>query len=155
MPTESCGALSPEVAIPQLCLGWLDAGSVILSDLISPYLRRSERMSDLTSKQRAHLRKLAHRLKPIVHVGHEGVTDALVQSVTDALNTRELIKVKVLDAAPDNARKTGDKIVDGIWDAHVAQTIGKTIVIYRPDPEEPEIKLPKPGPGATAAGANS
>ena len=111
-------------------------------------------MADLTSKQRAHLRKLAHRLKPIVHIGHGGVTEAAIQSVTDALNTRELIKCKVLEAAPENAKTTGAQIVDGIWDAHVVQVIGKTIVIYRPDPEEPEIKLPKPGPGAGAAGTS-
>ncbi|MBT3324647.1 MAG: ribosome assembly RNA-binding protein YhbY [Gemmatimonadales bacterium] len=108
-------------------------------------------MADLTSKQRAHLRKLAHRLKPLVHIGHEGVTDAAVQSVTDALNTRELIKVKVLESAPENAKKVAAQIVDAIWDSHVPQIIGKTIVIYRPDPEDPEIKLPKPGPAAAGA----
>ncbi|MGY8777186.1 MAG: YhbY family RNA-binding protein, partial [Longimicrobiales bacterium] len=35
-------------------------------------------MTQLTSKQRAHLRKLAHHLKPIVLVGGDGVTDALI-----------------------------------------------------------------------------
>ena len=54
-------------------------------------------MNELTSKQRAFLRKLAHSLKPVVHVGAEGVSPALIVSIADALKTRELLKVKVLE----------------------------------------------------------
>jgi HrpA-like RNA helicase len=52
-------------------------------------------MTTLTSKQRAHLRKLAHSLKPVVLVGTDGVTDAVLASILDAFNTRELLKVKL------------------------------------------------------------
>ena len=104
-------------------------------------------MSELTSKQRAFLRKLAHRLKPVVHVGGEGVTSALLASVEDALSTRELLKVKVLGAAPEKARTTADQISARLQDVHVPQTIGRTIVLYRRHPESPEIELP------TAVGA--
>jgi len=99
-------------------------------------------MTDLTSKQRAHLRSLAHHLKPIVQVGADGVSDALLKTVREAFNTRELLKVKVLEGAPEGARETGDRIVAALEDVHVAQTIGRTVVLYRPDPEEPEIRLP-------------
>ena len=100
-------------------------------------------MTGLTSKQRAHLRSLAHHLNPLVHVGADGVTDALLQSVEEAFNTRELIKVRVLEAAPENARRTADLIVASLEAVQVAQTIGRTAVLYRPDPEDPEIKLPR------------
>jgi RNA-binding protein len=99
-------------------------------------------MSDLTSKQRAHLRSLAHHLKPIVQVGNEGVTRPLLKTVEEAFNTRELLKVKVLEGAPDGPRETADLFVAALEGVHVAQTIGRTIVLYRPDPEEPEIVLP-------------
>lgn len=99
-------------------------------------------MTDLTSKQRAHLRSLAHDLKPIIQVGVEGVTDALLNTVEEAFNTRELLKVRVLEGAPDDARETADRIADGLDDVHVAQTIGRTVVLYRPDPDDPEIELP-------------
>jgi RNA-binding protein len=99
-------------------------------------------MTELTSKQRAHLRSLAHDLKPIIQVGVEGVTDALLNTVEEAFNTRELLKVKVLEGAPDDARETADRIADGLDDVHVAQTIGRTVVLYRPDPDDPEIELP-------------
>lgn len=96
----------------------------------------------LTSKQRAHLRSLAHHLKPVVHVGHEGVTPAVLESLDEALNTRELLKVKVLEGAPDDARGTGDALAAAVDGVHVAQTIGRTVVLYRRHPEEPEIELP-------------
>ncbi len=104
-------------------------------------------MSKLTPKQRAFLRKLGHGLKPLVHVGSEGVTPALLASVEDAFNTRELLKVKVFQAAPEKARATADHIVTGLEDVHVPQTIGRTILLYRRHPETPEIKLPQPSGG--------
>jgi RNA-binding protein len=78
----------------------------------------------------------------VVHVGNEGVTPALLGSIEDAFNTRELLKVKVLENAPEDPRTTGDEIAAGLAGAHIAQTIGRTIVLYRPFPDEPEIKLP-------------
>lgn len=100
-------------------------------------------MAELTSKQRAHLRSLAHRLRPVVHVGNDGISDAVVSSVEDALRTRELLKVKVLEAAPLDARAAADSLSSRLSDAHVPQVIGRTIVLYRPFPEEPEIRLPR------------
>ncbi len=102
-------------------------------------------MSDLTPKQRAYLRRLAHHLKPVVHVGAEGVTDGVIRSVLDALNTRELIKIRVLEGAPEKARPTGARIAAAIEGAHVPQTIGRVVVLYRRHPENPEIELPSAG----------
>ncbi|HEX8274496.1 MAG TPA: ribosome assembly RNA-binding protein YhbY [Longimicrobiaceae bacterium] len=97
---------------------------------------------DLTPKQRAHLRSLAHHLKPIHHVGKEGVTDAAVQAVEDAFNTRELLKVKVQEAAPLDVRQAGAELAGRVQGAHLVQTIGRTAVLYRPHPDKPEIRLP-------------
>ncbi len=102
-----------------------------------------QRMLQLTSKQRAFLRREAHRLKPVVLVGSEGVTDAVIASVLDALNTRELLKVKLQESAPIPVRDAATELTERIENAHVAQTIGRTIVLYRPDPDEPEIRLPR------------
>jgi RNA-binding protein len=98
---------------------------------------------NLTSKQRARLRSLAHGLSPVAHIGQSGVTDAAVQSVVDAFNTRELLKVKVQDGAPDSPRDTADQLVERIEGAHVAQTIGRIAVLYRPFPENPVLDLAK------------
>ena len=102
-------------------------------------------MTDLTSKQRAHLRKLAHRLKPVVLVGAEGVSDTLLGSISDAFNTRELLKVKLQESAPLSVRDAAAAIAAALDDVYPVQTIGRTIVLYRADPEEPEIRLPRAG----------
>ena len=96
----------------------------------------------ITPKQRAYLKSQAHHLKPVAFVGKEGVTDATIRSIQEALNTRELIKVKVLEAAPDDVRVTGAELEQRIDGAQLVQTIGRIAVLYRPHPEKPEIQLP-------------
>ncbi len=98
---------------------------------------------DLTSKQRAHLRKLAHHLKPVVLVGADGVTPAVLDSVLDAFNTRELLKIKLQESAPLDVREAADVIARSLSDVHAVQTIGRTAVLFRPDPDDPEIELPR------------
>ena len=96
----------------------------------------------ITPRQRAHLKSLAHHLKPVVYVGKEGVQDSTIRSVEEALNTRELIKVKVLEAAPANVRDTAGELGRRMNDVVVVQTIGRVAVIFRRHPEKPEIELP-------------
>ena len=96
----------------------------------------------LSSKQRSHLRSLAHHLKPVLFVGKEGITDAAVRGLEEALNTRELLKVKVLEASPMDVREASEELAGRVDNAVVVQTIGRVAVIYRPDPEKPEIELP-------------
>ena len=88
----------------------------------------------LTSKERAELRAEAHRLSPLVHVGHQGFTDTLVQTLDDTLRTHELVKValaKTTDAKPkDAAHEIAEKL-----GADVVQTIGRTCTFYRANPD--------------------
>lgn len=104
---------------------------------------RTDTIDTLTSRQRAHLRSLAHDLKALLHVGTEGITDAVADSVEEAFNTRELLKVKVLENAPADVDEAASQIAARIENVHVAQTIGRVAVLYRPFPEEPEIRLPE------------
>jgi RNA-binding protein len=99
-------------------------------------------MAELTSKQRAHLRSLAHPLKPILQIGKEGVTEEVASSVTDAFQNRELLKVKVLESAPLDARDAAGELAELVEGAHVVQVIGRTVALYRRHPEKPEIRLP-------------
>ena len=95
----------------------------------------------LTSKERAHLRGLAHDLDPVVRVGKDGLTPSVVDAIAEAFNTRELVKVKILDTQEDIAGFS-DIIADRLPGAQVVQVIGSIIVLYRPHPEEPTIELP-------------
>lgn len=99
----------------------------------------------LTTKQRAHLRSLAHRLRPLMHVGKEGITEQSVRSLAEAFNSRELIKIKVLEAAPLDAGEAGELLARGVEGARLVQVIGRTLVLYRRHPTKPEIKLPARG----------
>lgn len=97
----------------------------------------------LTPKQRAHLRSLAHHLKPLHHVGKEGLTEATVDALTTAFNGRELIKVRVQEVASLPAREAGPELAERIEGAEHVQTIGRTVVLYRRHPEKPEIEFPR------------
>ena len=57
----------------------------------------------LSPKQRAQLRSLAHPLKPVFHIGKDGVTETVLRSLLEAFTARELLKVKVQSAAPLSA----------------------------------------------------
>lgn len=95
----------------------------------------------LTSKQRAELRSLAHHLKPLLHIGKEGVTESTLGAVADAFNTRELLKVKIQEAAPLTAAEAGAAFAERVPGVEHVQTIGRTVVLYRRHPENPEIRL--------------
>jgi RNA-binding protein len=73
----------------------------------------------------------------------DGVSDAVLRNVEEAFSNRELLKVKVLEGAPDGARDTADQIVERVAGVEVVQTIGRTIALYRAHPENPEIRLPE------------
>ncbi len=97
----------------------------------------------LSSKQRSHLRSLAHDLDPVVHIGKEGLTEPVLKSADNAFNTRELVKVKVLDGSPRDTQDTGRALAEAWDDAHLVQIIGHVVVLYRPFPENPAIQLPE------------
>jgi RNA-binding protein len=96
----------------------------------------------LTPKQRAYLKSLAHPLKPILQIGKEGATDAVIDTIVGAFRTRELLKVKVLETAPSDAREVGTELADRVNGAQLVQVIGRTVVLYRRHPTQREITLP-------------
>lgn len=93
----------------------------------------------MTGKQRAYLRKLAQRQEPIVFVGKEGVTQALLTSVSQALEARELIKGSVQQNSELSARQACDSICENLQ-AEGISVVGRKFVIYK-QAEEPKIDL--------------
>jgi len=96
----------------------------------------------LTSKQRAHLRSLAHDNKTVVRIGKDGLSDAVLTSIEEAFNTRELVKIRILDNANEQPRDMAHAIADRLDNVQVVHTLGWTVTLYRPDPDEPQIELP-------------
>jgi RNA-binding protein len=88
----------------------------------------------LSSKERAELRAEAHHLGPLVHVGHQGLTDALYQALDDALRTRELVKVALAKTTDVSAKDAAHQLAERMG-ADVVQTIGRTCTLYRENPD--------------------
>jgi RNA-binding protein len=96
---------------------------------------------NLNKKQIQYVKGLAHSLKPVVLLGSNGLTEAVIAEIDYALNHHELIKVKI----PTEDKETKLLIVDAICretKATKIQVIGKTLVIYRQS-EEKKISIPK------------
>ena len=87
----------------------------------------------LTTRERASLKGRAHALEPIVQVGHEGLTDAVVAEIDRALTAHELIKVRVGGTDRDARAATCDAI-GARTDAAEVQRVGKVLVLWRPNP---------------------
>ena len=96
----------------------------------------------LTSKQRAQLRSMANSIDAIFQIGKGGINDQLVKQVAEALEARELIKLSCLETSPVKSREAADKVSEAVG-CDVVQVIGSKFVLYRPNPKEPKIVLPK------------
>jgi RNA-binding protein len=106
----------------------------------------------LTGKQKSYLRSLAHPLKPVVQIGHQGLTAGVVSALEAALDRHELIKVKVAGEAEVEVEEVGPEI-ERATHSQLAQIIGHTLVLYRRREKEPKIQLPKPKKAKAARAA--
>jgi RNA-binding protein len=93
----------------------------------------------LASYQRKKLRGLANPLRPIIHVGEAGVSEAVLQALNQALLDHELVKVRLF--APDNKKATARVIAEKSG-AALCGLVGHTVILYRPNPDDPRIELP-------------
>ena len=97
---------------------------------------------ELTSKQRAYLKSLANGIDPIFQVGKASLTPEFTESVADAFNTRELLKIAVLKNCADDPKAIAEAVA-GRTHSQVVQVIGKKIILYKPDKKNPKIVLPR------------
>ena len=98
-------------------------------------------MEELKGKQRRYLKSLANRLKPMVYMGKEGISPALLNSIEDAYNTSELIKIKLEQNCPIGRKELGPQLAEQTG-SHLIQILGRTLLLYRPDSEKPKLQLP-------------
>lgn len=79
-----------------------------------------------------------------MQLGKAGLTDGVVAAVDAALERHELVKVRLGTECPDDQGEVADTLSERLR-AEVAQTLGRTILLYRRHPKEPKIKLPAAG----------
>ena len=99
----------------------------------APCNRYPASMTELTNAEIRKFKATAQRLKPMLKIGHAGLSPAFLKTVNEILETHELIKIKFDDfkdqrkqLAPELAEKTS---------SHLVTLLGNVVVLYRKRPE--------------------
>lgn len=96
----------------------------------------------LNGKQKRQLRALGHHLSAVVLVGSEGVTEGVIGAVEQALKDHELIKVKLAEEDRDGRALAVEKLAQGT-ESEVAQTLGRTVLLFKKKKKNSKIALAK------------
>ena len=94
----------------------------------------------MNSKKRAFLKKKAHNLEPMVRIGKDGLNENIIQSILDAIDSRELLKVKILQNCEEEKWTIYSKLMY-VKDFEVVGMIGRTIIIFKENKDNPSISL--------------
>jgi len=104
-----------------------------------------------SSPLRRALRAAGHHLSPIVQVGKEGISEAVLRQLDRALADHELVKVKVGTESPEDRFEAAEALAASGPGTQVAQILGRTVLVYRRHPKKPRFE-PLPGAEAAASG---
>lgn len=96
----------------------------------------------ITGKQRSYLKGLANSLDPIFQVGKNGITENFIKQVDEALEKREIIKIKVLNNSMLDAKEVASILAEKT-NAEFVQSIGNKFVLYRESKKNKKIILPE------------
>jgi len=96
---------------------------------------------ELTVKQKLYLKSRAHNLKPVVMVGQKGITDNLIKEADNALNTHELIKIKI--AGERETREAAAAEIAARTNSGLVQIVGSNATLFRKRKEKSQFQLPK------------
>lgn len=96
-----------------------------------------------STELRRRLRAAGHALAPVVQVGKQGTTDAVLEQVTRALLDHELIKLKVGSECPETRFELAETFAS-LPGVGVVQILGRTILLYKRHPKKPKYEKHKP-----------
>ncbi len=96
----------------------------------------------MTSKQRSYLKGLAMNIDSIFQIGKASLTPEFTESIIEALEARELIKITVLKNCQDDPKELAAVLAERTH-SEVVQVIGKKIVLYKESKTKKKIELPK------------
>ncbi|MDY0360286.1 MAG: ribosome assembly RNA-binding protein YhbY [Desulforegulaceae bacterium] len=102
-------------------------------------------MKELKSFQKKYLKALAHDLKPVVFLGQNGATTNFIESVDQALEKHELIKIKFIDYKEKEFKNQISETIVNETKAFFVSIIGHTLILYRKSSNEKnqKIKIPQ------------
>ncbi len=93
----------------------------------------------LSQKQIKYLKGLGHHLKPVVQIGKDGITEAVIKTVSFELKNHELIKVKLGQNCPVN-KYDAQQLLSNSTESYPVQLIGKTVLLYKANKDKPKDK---------------
>ncbi len=100
-----------------------------------------------STKLRKALRAAGHHLSPVVQVGKDGVSEAVLRQLDAQLAAHELVKVKIGTESPEDRFESAGRLGEAAG-AQVAQILGRTVLVYRKNPEKPRYEPKAPAPAA-------
>jgi RNA-binding protein len=107
-------------------------------NVIAPTNPRKQSLMASGPLRRA-LRAAGHHLGVVVQIGKGGVTEAVLAQLDEALLAHELVKVKVGSESPEDRFEAAARLA-AVPDTHLAQIIGRTLLVYRRHPERPRFE---------------
>ncbi len=96
----------------------------------------------MNSRQRAYLRSLASKESPIFQIGKSALTPEITEAVAECFNTRELVKITVLNNCLEDPKAMGQTLAERTG-SELVSVIGKKIVLYKENKDKKKIELPK------------
>jgi RNA-binding protein len=98
-------------------------------------------MTALSGKQRRFLRAQGQALEPVVQLGKDGASDALVRELDAALKAHELVKVRVGRSSPLERHEAAEALAARTG-SEAIQVLGSTVLLFRRNEESPKLALP-------------
>ena len=96
----------------------------------------------LSKSQIRYLRGLANTLQAKYQVGKYEITETLLDMLSKALDSHELIKISLNKVVSEEKNYIAETLSNELH-AELIQVIGSTIILYRKNLKEPKIKLPR------------
>lgn len=106
-----------------------------------PEINTEENKSTMKGKDRAKLRAQANTLNCVMQIGKGGITEQVIAQADFELDSKELIKIQVLETSPIEARAAAVELANKL-NAEIIQVIGRRFIIYRENPDKDDAKKP-------------
>jgi len=100
-------------------------------------------MPTLNDAQTLHLRRLGHRIKPLIQIGAAGLTDPVLAAIDEALTDHELVKVRLGSGDREQRAERLQRIVSATGAAEV-QAVGHVVLLFRRSPVERKRRIALP-----------
>ncbi|MBP7462040.1 MAG: YhbY family RNA-binding protein [Candidatus Delongbacteria bacterium] len=95
---------------------------------------------NLSARYIKQLKKLGHNLQPVINIGKNNLTPAVIQAIDKSLTDHELIKVKIQQTSELDIEQLGQTLQEELH-VRILRGVGHTLLLYRQNPDETLRKI--------------